>query len=326
MWQTKATLWSLLLLVSFGTCSPETSPLPYGLLFTPSSILASIQSPEGKTYVTHFDPPAEYLAYYADAVAHYHNHVYYNYTWYLQDARTDELIETRPDENVFDQSPANEMFKTIIETVDRSMKENYFDRQVLLSQESIFMPSIFNESSRVAAMTGALNSDIGLQGVVFNHGSISKAAVYAYGLDKCENFGWGKEVCEDHKEHPADLVLVVEYEKDYLFLELVHSDLERKFGYFWKLEPEMLLDFGEESGRLMREVRRCYPILFDIHSRAETSANSLIENRPRCIYSQTPSRDQATGQACLRRHAPALKERRNQGNDIRRRSFGGGDE
>jgi hypothetical protein len=82
-------------------------------------------------------------------------------------------------------------------------------------------------------------------------GYIASAASFAYWLDQYKNLRLTPSEC-DNINDIINLVLVIEYEKDYLYLHLVEVDPE------WELFPPVsnrfAKEFGEKSGNTLQDV------------------------------------------------------------------------
>lgn len=113
----------------------------------------------------------------------------------------------------------------------------------------LFLPSFFNMSTKNAASkamfpNGRLSKD-GPKHI----GYVPSAAGYAYRLGQCDSLGLTPDECENID---SSLVLVIEYEKDYLYLHIV--GVYSKWAEFPPIEKKFAKEFGEQSGNTLRDV------------------------------------------------------------------------
>lgn len=218
-------------------------PSPWALSFGTSTIIASRLGASGNIDIRKFDASDEYTTYVSDALVNYGKRIQQLATWYLQHG--DDLVLAPPDTH--NRTTTQHLFK---DTVDGIVKELDDGQERDLSYAAFTLPSIFNDSSISAARDALLHLFEPMRDGPLNVRDAAHMVGYAYGLFECAAFGRTTEECAS--DEMVNLVLVMDVQRDYLFMNLVEPDLE--YQVFPSLGKKLLKDYGSEKIKSLRRV------------------------------------------------------------------------
>jgi hypothetical protein len=211
--------------VTAGIVTRDSLESPYGLTFTSDSVLASKYNASGSVEVVRYPTSPEYVAYYTNAVEDY-----------------DKSKNQRGDTGLPAHMDARTMFRQIITPITTSLTKRESHKPIFAT---LFLPSIFDHDIRDVA-TDVVFEGAYLQQAAFV-GSTQIAACNAYPFLKGKHIGRAPEECNDHG--PETLILLLEYEKDYLYAWV--KDVAFELGTY----PVTNSRICKECGERFREVR-----------------------------------------------------------------------
>jgi hypothetical protein len=213
-------------------CGKKNALFPHAITLAPSSILASQVTRSGEIKVSRFPAGDKYTAYVDDALVHYGRIL----NRPVRPAKEDKDVG------------AITIIHDAVEGVSRGLSATLGYEPAFAA---LIVPSVFNDSSTVAASLALFpNGRLGKDGPK-KLGYVSSAASFAYQLHRCENLGRTPAECED-MDTLDNLVLVVEYQKQYLQVDLVEVDSKEEV--FPTIHKKLSKEFGEYSGSRLREV------------------------------------------------------------------------
>lgn len=195
---------------------------PYGLLFSPSSISASRINSSGFLEITKHPAGREYLDYYNDFV---HNIKLSN-------------SDPRGLQQLLDPEQAAEIFRKDIKKVTNTLLSSSGHAP---EYATVFIPSIFNSDVHQAALQ-ALVADGENANDLFNFGPFHKACSHAF--DFLDGKQIGRTVEERNDDSILTIILVLEYEKEYLHIGTTEIVWERES--FAHDRAEICLECGEQ--------------------------------------------------------------------------------
>lgn len=217
----------LVLGVCRGLAAMSSTPeSPYGLTFTPSTLVASRFNASGSIELAVSPLGSDYHTFYQNAVQRFD--------------------QPSHDEQFGDRNQTESIFQNAIKPLTEQLRE-----QLGYTPEytAFFFPSVFRPAIRHTAIAGLLG---GLPNRPVKDGRASQAVGLAYGFLEGRNLGRDLEQCND--EGPLNLILVLEYERNYLYAWLLEVVFE--FG-FCAAEQDR---FCKECGETFREVSvECIP-------------------------------------------------------------------
>lgn len=220
-------LCTLLLFPFSSLCITNQASFPYAVTLTPSSILVSTVTRTGDFELSRFAAEGKYKSY-LDNILHYHGR-----------KSQSRGVDTKADNATI----------AIIQDAFNAVRRNL---TLTLGYKpkfaALYGSSFFNISSLEAARHALYPKDAFTKGGPKKIGDVYSGACFAHGLDKCESLRTPAE-CE-HEEWLINLVLVVEYEKQYLSISVVEAD---RVG-FGEAHGRFAPEFGEETGRALMNV------------------------------------------------------------------------
>lgn len=176
----------------------STSENPYSLTFTPITLVASRFNASGSIELAKTSLGPEYHEFYQNAVQHF-------------DQPTN-------DQQISDRSKAELMFRTAVEPLTEQLSKRLGHAP---EYAALFFPSVFSFATRQAAVAGVLGDH---RDRPMKDGRTSQATCQGYGLLQGKNLG--RDPGQFNDEGALNLVIVLEYEKDFLYAWL----LEVAFG------------------------------------------------------------------------------------------------
>lgn len=212
------------LLIIFYACyalaDTSTPESPYGLTFTPTTVVASRFNASGSIELTKYPLGPEYLESYRIAVQEFDN--------------------PTKDYQISDRAAAETLFRSAITPLTEVLS-----RQLGYAPEyaALFFPSVFSFAARSAAVTGVLG-DHGNRPM--KDGIAAQATCQAYGFLEGKNLGRLPELCVE--EGPVNLVIVLEYEEDFLYVWL------REVAFELEICPAIQDEICKECGQAYRKV------------------------------------------------------------------------
>jgi hypothetical protein len=219
------TLFAFARCATAGIFTRDSLESPYGLTLTSDSILASRYNASGSVEVVRYPTSPEYRAYYTNAVDNY-----------------DKSTIQRSDAELPAHVDARTMFRQIITPITTSLTKREGHKPIYAS---LFLPSIFDHDIRGVA-TDVVFEGAYLQRAAFV-GSSQIAACNAYPFLKGKRIGRAPDECNDHG--PENLILLLEYEKDYLYAWV--KDVSFDLGTYPVTNQKICMECGEK----FREVR-----------------------------------------------------------------------
>lgn len=187
-------------LVLFVNCNYahalSTSESPFGITFTPTTVIASRINISGNIEIFKHPLGSGYQAVYQDALM---------------------AFET-PEFGIRDLSSV-QVFRAAIKPITEGLSERLGHPP---EYKALFVPSIFRPNTRDAAAEGVLGEDHDEQ--AFRQGWAREATCPGYEFLECRNLDRVPEECAE--DGPVNLVVVIEYEKDYLYAWLMEVEFE----------------------------------------------------------------------------------------------------
>jgi hypothetical protein len=206
--------------VTAGIFVRDSLESPYGLTFTCDSVLASKYNASGSVEVVRYPTSPEYVAYYTNAVDNYDK---------SKDQRSDAGLPAHMD--------ASSMFGQIITPITTSLTKREGHKPIYAT---LFLPSIFDHDIRDVA------KDVVFEGAYLQRaafvGSSQIAACNAYPFLEGKHIGRAPEECNDHG--PENLILLLEYGKDYLYAWV--KDVAFELGTYPVTNSRICKDCGEK--------------------------------------------------------------------------------
>jgi hypothetical protein len=174
---------------------------PFGLTFSPSAVFASRFNSSGSIEITKFplSSDSEYHTYYSNAIR-------------VIGKKSDSMVDAITYYKSTTHLDATSMFKSIIGPVTDTLKQTLGH---VPKYSTFFLPSVFEDRLRNAA-ADAFSLDASRQPAM--HGQSQLAACHAF--DFLGGRYLGRASTELNDEGPENLLLLLEYEKDYLYVWL----------------------------------------------------------------------------------------------------------
>lgn len=201
--------------------SPK-SEARFGLAFGSSTIVASRYNSTGALELISYPAGPEYQAYYQDVAR-----------------------GLKSSNKEMPHVDAQSLFARSIQPITHDLRRQF---QHDPEYSAIFMPSIFDYKSHQAALF-AMFTDVEY---AYRTGSARTAACYGFGFLDGKNLGRPIEECNE--DGPQNLILLLEYEKEYLFAWLL--DVAFELGTYPVHYEGLFLDHGETQ----REVFGSYSL------------------------------------------------------------------
>jgi hypothetical protein len=235
---------ALILLARYGSAStPPNRESRFGVLFSPSTIIASRFNASGSIELTKFPASSAYQQYYREAV---------------QNSDLDHDI---------DEINAKSIFRNSIQPITETLSKQLGHAP---EYASLFVPSIFDYRTRLAARE-----------VIFQKPQYATraapsqiAACWPYSFLQGKNLGRPAHECND--DGPDNIIFLLEYEEEYIYAWLLLVEYE--LGGYPVTQEKICKECGEQH----REVRffgssiRTKELVTNIAHR--NSANELTKN------------------------------------------------
>jgi len=190
-----STFATLLQCVIAGELTRNIHESPFGLTFTPSAVLASRYNVSGLVEVTRYPVNSKYQTYYDEAV---HGH------GLRKERRRDDHDESAP------HLAAVALFRHIVDPITTDLNEQL---EYEPTYATLFMPSVFHDDI-IAAAGEAVFGRTSLERPI-KYGPSHGATCHAYDFLGCKHLNRAPGEC--NWDGPENLVLLLEYEKDYLY-------------------------------------------------------------------------------------------------------------
>lgn len=227
------TLSNIIFLLPFPSlCTENEASFPYAMTLTPWGILVSTVTLSGDMQLYRFDAAGRYKSY-IDSILHYHG-----------SKNRPRAVDIEADDATI------AIIRDVFNAVRRNMTSTLGHKPRFAA---LYRSSFFNTSSLEAARHALYPRDTFEKNGPKKLGNVYGGACFAYGLEKCENHGRTAAECK-HEEWLIDLVLVVEYEKQYLSISIVEEDRDG----FGQSHSSFAAEFGEETGRALRDVSSAF--------------------------------------------------------------------
>lgn len=220
---------------------PNNLESPYGLAFSPSTVIASRFNSSGNIELMKYSLGDEYQTYFQHAVQQYGS----------------------PMDRNRDMSSAVSIFQKAIGPVTKSLSEQLGQ---MPEYAALFIPSIFDWKVRNAAVSAVFGDHLDR---AIRPGWAREATCPGYRFLEGENLGRRLEECVD--EGPENMILVLEYENDYLYAWLMEVEFELQ------TYPVHLQEICKECGERFRDVSQLKWTLGPIPNFAR--ANAGLGNR-----------------------------------------------
>jgi hypothetical protein len=186
---------------------------PFGLTFSPTTIFASRFNALGSIEITRYPASSDYQKYYHDAVNNFES----------------ETEIDKPEADV------KAMFHDAFAFVTESLSEQLGHDPEF---SSLFIPSVFQYKVRNAAVDAIfLDADRSTKA-----GLARQAACYGFGFLDCKNLGRTLKECNE--DSPESSIVVLEYEKEYLYAFFMEVGFD--LGTYYVHLKKFCKDCGEE--------------------------------------------------------------------------------
>jgi hypothetical protein len=229
----------MLIFSSFIVASTEIAILNYfGLTFTPTSIIASRINANEVIEIIRYPTSTHYLSFYRNTIRNIRQH---------QDLYDNPAFRETKEYNT-----TVSLFRSAIAPVTHNLHNRLGLKP---TYASLFLPSIFHSNVISAASTAILPA--WEEGIETMHGPHRRAALYDYHFLEGKHIGPAPEECDDYC--PESLVLLLEYEKEYLYVWLIVVDPE--LNVYYTQAKEVCVECGEGLRKVSLERARGWPHL-----------------------------------------------------------------
>jgi hypothetical protein len=218
----------LFLFPLFILCTESNSPFPLAITLGPSHIFASWITQSGEIKVSRYLAGDIFIAYFNNTLIHHG--------------------EQPNNLDIHNEDVATSTIRDAIKSISQDLSKTLGYKPIFAA---LFLPSVFNSSSLSAASTALFPNGRMAKDGPKKLGYVATAASFAYRLDQCDNLSVMPIECENI-DNRANLILIIEYEKHYLYLHLVDVDPEAQV--FPPLHHEFAKEFRELSGIVLRDV------------------------------------------------------------------------
>jgi hypothetical protein len=237
----------------------------FGVSFGASTIIVSRFNSSGSMELTTFPVSSEYQAYYREALQNFDASGKYG--------DIDEL-------------KVKSIFRNSISPITKTLRE-----QLGYAPEfaSLFVPSIFDVPTEIAAR------EVIFENVQYTtRAGVSRiAACWPYGFLECKNVGRPAHECND--DGPDNLVFVLEYEEEYMYLWLFFVEYE--LDVYQTRHAAFCKDCGEKHRKVCFRSQYCPPFELLPDTGIRYPANERIKNESRALYTNLFQRtSQRTGE------------------------------
>jgi hypothetical protein len=219
--------------VSAGLLTRDSHESPFGITFSPSAVYASRFNSSGVIEVEQYPFSSEYQAYYANAVKSHATR---------KEKRSLDYRESASHLN------AVSMFREITSPITASLKKRLGHDP---TYATLFIPSIFDDEARDAAVEAVLSANHLETATKF--GTTQVAAGHAYDFLGCKHHNRAPEKC--NIDGPVSLVLLLEYEKNYLYAFI------KEVAFWLGTLPEAGREICVECGERYRDVSGTVPLV-----------------------------------------------------------------
>ncbi|CAO2658226.1 Nn.00g059490.m01.CDS01 [Neocucurbitaria sp. VM-36] len=189
---------------------------PFGLTFTPTTVIASRFNASGSVELTKWRLGTEYQKYYQDAASNF-------------DPQERETYDLKNSTIALFQEAATPITESLSKRLGK--KPEY---------AAIFVPSVFSYVDRDAAANAVLGKYLGR---AVRPGMSQQATCPGFGFLDCRNLGREPEECVD--EGPPSLIVVLEYEKEYLYVWLMEVVFD--LGTYVSIHKVLCKECGERT-------------------------------------------------------------------------------
>jgi hypothetical protein len=198
--------------------APSVPGIRFGITFSPTTITTSRLDASGSLELNKFPVSSSYQAYYREAV---HNFNVSNYA--------------------FDEANVKSIFHDAMNTVTEKLSE-----QVGHAPEyaALFLPSIFDSNTQNVASDAIL----GIPEYATKTAPSRQAACYGYGFLEGRNLGRPQDECTGYG--PESLVLLLEYEQEYIYAWLLEVTFE--LGTYYVNTEKICKGCGERHQEVSR--------------------------------------------------------------------------
>jgi hypothetical protein len=188
------TIVALAQYVSAGLLTRDSHESPFGITFSPSAAYASQFNSSRLIEFEQYPISSEYQAYYDNVI---------NSHGVREEKRSFDHHESAS------HMSAVFVFRQITSPIITSLKKRLGHDPMYAT---LFIPSIFNDETREAAVEAIF--PVNLLKLATKYGATQVAAGHAYDFLGCKRLNRALEECND--DGPPSLVLLLEYEKDYM--------------------------------------------------------------------------------------------------------------
>jgi hypothetical protein len=190
---------------------------PYGLTFTPTTVIASRFNASGSVELTKAPLGSTYREFYQHAVRNF-----------------EMSIDNDPP---IDKSEIASLFRTAVVPLTEHLRNKLGHTPEFAA---LFFPSVFNFSTRTAAVEGVLGEHFDRP---MKDGPAWQATCDGYGFLQGKNLGRDPQECND--EGPPNFVIVLEYEEDFLYTWLL--DVAFGLGVFYPEQQQYCKECGAKT-------------------------------------------------------------------------------
>lgn len=194
----------------------------YGITFTPTNIIASRLGIDGSVELIKHPASHEDRSFFQDTIRNI-------------DRSRDRDDYTAVNEPI-ETNATIDMFRNAIAPVNNRLQSQLGLKP---TYASLFLPSIFHNSVISAAATAILPAYE--ENINTRHGPHRLAALYGFHFLEGKNIGRAPDECDDYC--PEIIVLLLEYERDYVYAWLMIVDVE--LGVYYPQAKKLRVECGE---------------------------------------------------------------------------------
>ncbi|KAF2866632.1 hypothetical protein BDV95DRAFT_611683 [Massariosphaeria phaeospora] len=251
------------------TYANDNAQFPYALTFGSSTLTASWFTKSEGIKAIQFPVDSKYRAYFEDALASFGKRIMRRGEWHVMAG--DELVPAPPDTH--NEDTAVSLFRDAAQQVSRNLSATLGFEP---TYAALTLSSVFNQSSTKAATDAIFPNGMGFIHSIKSLNKVAPAACVAHRLDLCGNLGRTPAECAD-KDSISNLILVLEYEKEYLYVDLVFVYSE--YRTFPSVGHEMLREFGEANREKLLKSMSTYDYNRKLHQTLNAFIESLVERQ-----------------------------------------------
>lgn len=225
----------MLICSSFVVASTEIATLNYfGLTFTPTNIIASRFDANDVIEIMRYPTSTQYLLFYRNTIQNI--------------GKDEDIYESRKFHETKEYNATVSLFRNAIAPVTHNLHNKLGLKPIYAS---LYLSSIFHSNVVSAAADAILPA--WEEGIETRYGTHRGAALYDYHFLEGKHIRPAPEECDGYC--PESLVLLLEYEEEYLYVWLIVVDPEIN-SYFTQAK-EICVECGEGTRKVSRESPPC---------------------------------------------------------------------